>query len=93
MALYAVFGNKSLELVSFECKACKSGLLLSFRSCWLDFAKYISDHRLKVPSWEEICASVKVDSVVKQAGRIMFTFFISHVYLEKHRGDLSLQVV
>jgi hypothetical protein len=28
----------------------------------------------------------------KQCGRVMYAFFMSYVYLEKHRGDLALQV-
>jgi hypothetical protein len=66
-------------------------------SCWLDLAKFCLEHNLKVPTWEEICARYSrtgkiMENIDKHGGRVMYAFFLSHVYLEKHRGDLSLQV-
>lgn len=34
-----------------------------------------------------------MNPIDKQCGRAMYAFFMSHVYLEKHRGDLALQVL
>jgi hypothetical protein len=66
-------------------------------SCWLDLAKFCLEHNLKVPTWEEICSKSSrngkiMETIDKHGGRVMYAFFLSHVYLEKHRGDLSLQV-
>jgi hypothetical protein len=71
-------------------------VLAVFRSCWLELSNYCLQHKIKVPTWDEICSQATDHTFTpleKQCGRVMFAFFMAHLYLERHRGDLALQAM
>lgn len=62
----------------------------------MELSNYCLINKLKVPTWDEICAEAPTKNttpIEKQCGRAMFAFFMAHMYLERHRGDLALQAM
>ena len=77
----------------------------AFRSCWLELAELCVTEKQALPSWPDIlhcrsAADVDVDSAgdpgnqeCLDSAALMYGSFLAHVYLEKHCGDLAMQVL
>lgn len=67
-------------------------------SAWIDLASYCLDNYRPIPSFAELHALAKEEGEGMEGEdgeglKVMHAFFITHVFLEKHRGDLALQVL
>jgi hypothetical protein len=64
------------------------------RSCWMELASYCLEHHTPIPSFNDIQQhiSTTIEGDV-DAIKLLHAFFITHIFLEKHRGDLAMQVL
>eukprot|EP00981_Chlorochromonas_danica_P002340 scaffold453_cov187-Ochromonas_danica.AAC.10 len=67
-------------------------------SAWMDLASYCLDNHRPIPSFAELHALAReegegLEGEDGEGLKVMHAFFITHVFLEKHRGDLALQVL
>lgn len=65
------------------------------RSCWLELAELCIAEKQALPTWQEISLGTGANSCAQEleCAKIMYACFLVHAYLEKHCGDLAMQVV
>lgn len=73
-----------------------------FRSCWLELSDLCVSEKQALPTWQELSdlennrhCNNNAKGVAEQleSAKIMYACFLVHAYLEKHCGDLAMQVM
>eukprot|EP01038_Epipyxis_sp_PR26KG_P006178 gene6178-8509_t len=75
-------------------------------SCWRDLSDLCISEKLPIPQWSEFTSLLSGSSVQNhlpgipsdeslflQFGKIMYTNFVIHIYLEKHQGERAMPVI
>ena len=64
-----------------------------YRSCWLELTDLCVSEKLALPTWQEVRPSDNTSSSSdREVAKVMYACFLVHAYLEKHCGDLAMQV-
>ena len=68
--------------------------ILFYRSCWLELADLCVAEKQALPTWQEVTLSTGAKDITMEleGAKIMYACFLVHAYLEKHCGDLAMQV-
>jgi hypothetical protein len=80
-------------------------LVAECRSCWLELAELCVAEKQPLPTWQEITLPSPTAPRAQGQGqgqgqghsevegaKVMYACFLVHAYLEKHCGDLAMQV-